>query len=204
MENPPANIADDPPNESRSTSRKKLLIIAVSIAVVGIVASAFVASALLSKPTAKEGLLFKGAYAKYEGSTTIMGFGFEFSMKLEVLDLNDTHAFMSTCFVMQSSLGETAEEKNTTWVPLSNTAFLEAFDENNVTNSYDAWLDFGTLGERSCTVYEVTTDGPMITAYVDKEIGWPLKMKLSMVGEDSLSLSIGIILVETNIPILMS
>jgi hypothetical protein len=36
--------------------------------------------------------------------------------------------------------------------------------------------------------------------YVDKTIGWPLRMKLSMVGEGSTTLSLDINLANTNIP----
>jgi hypothetical protein len=42
--------------------------------------------------------------------------------------------------------------------------------------------------------------GPTMTVYIEKEIGWPLKMKATMNGENSISVSIDINLVETNIP----
>jgi hypothetical protein len=170
------------------------------MAVVGLVIGAFFASALLSKPTGQDAWLFKGAYAKYEGSTSVMGLGFNFSVKLEVLDFNSTHAYMSTSFKMGSSLGEIAEENNSTWVELSKVGFMNAFSQSNITNSYAATLDFGSLGTRSCTVYEIATDGPTMTVYVDNTIGWPLKMKASVTGEGSTSLSLDITLVDTNIP----
>jgi hypothetical protein len=170
------------------------------MAVMGLIIGASLFSALLPKPTGQDAWLFKGAYAQYEGSTSVMGFGFNFSAKLEVLDFNSTHAYMSTSFKMGSSLGETVEEENSTWVELSQVGFVNAFSEANVTTSYEATLDFGSLGTRSCTVYEYATDGPTITVYIDKAIGWPLKMKASMTGEDSTSLSVDINLVETNIP----
>ena len=146
MENNPANNAPSSPSEAKPKSRKKLLIAVAAMAVVGLVIGAFLASALLSKPTGQDAWLFKGAYAKYEGSTSVMGFGFNFSVKLEVLDFNSTHAYMSTSIKMGSSLGETAEENNSTWVELSKVGFMDAFSESNITNSYDATLDFGSLG----------------------------------------------------------
>ena len=200
MENNATNAVSPSPNEAIPKSRKKLLIAATAIAVVGLVVSAFLVSALLSKPTGQDAWLFKGAYAKYEGSTSVMGYSFDFSVKLEVLDFNATHAYMSTSFKMVPSVGETVEDENSTWVELSKVGFVNAFSESNVTNSYDATMDFGSLGTRSCTVYEFATDGPTMTVYIDKAIGWPLKMKASMAGEDSLSLSLDINLVDTNIP----
>lgn len=200
LENNTANTVSNSPSEAKPKSQKRLLIAVMVMAVIGLVFGAFLFSALLPKPTGQDAWLFKGAYAKYEGSTSVMGFGFNFSVKLEVLDFNSTHAYMSTSFKMGSSLGETVEEENSTWVELSQVGFLNAFSEGNVTTSYEATLDFGSLGTRSCTVYEYATDGPTMTVYVDKAIGWPLKMKASMTGEGSISLSLDINLVDTNIP----
>jgi hypothetical protein len=199
LEDNSATTVSNSPSEAKPKSQNKLLIVVVAMAVAGLLLGAFLVSGLLSKPTGQDSWLFKGAYAKYEGYTSVMGFGFDISAKLEVLDLNSTHAYMSTSFKMGSSLGETAEEENSTWVERSRVGFLDAFSESNITNSYDATLDFGNLGTRSCTVYEFATDGPTMTVYVDKTIGWPLKMKASMTGEGSLSLSLDINLVDTNI-----
>jgi hypothetical protein len=101
---------------------------------------------------------------------------------------------------MQSSLGEIAENENATWVELSNLQFSNAFSECNMTAKYDSTIDFGKLGTRSCTVYEYATDGPTIIVYVDKTVGWPLKIRATMSGEDAISVSIDINLIETNIP----
>ena len=204
LENNATDVFVGSPNEAKPKSRRTLFIIVIAIAAVGLVMSAFLASALLSNPTSQDAWLFDGAYAKYQGETEIMGFDFGFSLKLEVLDLNSTHMCMSTSFRMGSGLGEVAEEENTLWVPLSSVAFIEALGESNATNSYDSKLDFGSLGTRSCTVYEIATEGSTITVYVDKKIGWPLKMTVLMIGEDSLSLSLDINLVDTNIPGLQS
>lgn len=189
------NLVPKPKNRT-----KLLMVVAV------LIAACLVTGALLAllkpNPTGQDSWLFKGAYATYEGDTSIVGFVFGFSVKLEVLDYNSTHAYMSTSLKMESSLGEIAENENSTWVELSDFSFTDAFSESNMTASYDATLDFGSLGTRSCTVYEYQTDGPNMTVYVDKIVGWPLKMKATMAGEDSLSVSIDINLVETNIPAL--
>jgi len=200
LENNQPNTVSSSLNEAKPRSRNKLLIAVVAIAVVGLVVVAFLVSGLASKPTGQDAWLFRGAYAKYGGSTSVMGFGFDFSVKLEVLDFNSTHAYMSTSVKMGSSLVEIEEQENSTWIELSKVGFIDAFSESNITSSYDTTLDFGSLGTRSCTVYEIATDGPTMTVYVDKTIGWPLKMKASMTGEGSLSLSLYINLVDTNIP----
>jgi hypothetical protein len=199
LENALANPVSTPP-EAKPKSRNKLLIATAVVVGVSLLIGALLVSALQPNPISQDSWLFKGAYAKYEGNTSVMGFGFSFSVKLEVLDFNSTHAYMSTSFKMESSLGEMAEDENSTWVELASFGFLDAFNGSNLTASYDATLDFGSLGTRSCTVYEYATDGPTITVYVDKAIGWPLKMKVTMAGEDSISLSLDINLVDTNIP----
>ena len=182
--------------------KSRRLLIAVAVLCVGLVVGAILVSALQPNPPAEEGWLFVGAYADYEGKTSIMWFSFSFSVNLKVLDFNETHAFMLTSFKMESNAGETVENETSTWVELSNFNFMGAFSDNNLTASYDATVNFGSLGTRSCTVYEYATDGPTMTVYVDKEIGWPLKMKATMTGEDSISLSLDINLVDTNIPAL--
>ena len=187
---------------SEAGPKRRRLLIAVAVLCVGLAVGAILVSALQPNPPAEEGWLFVGAYADYEGKTSIMWFSFSFSVNLKVLDFNDTHAFMLTSFKMESNAGETVENETSTWVELSNFNFMGAFSDNNLTASYDATVNFGSLGTRSCTVYEYATDGPTMTVYVDKEIGWPLKMKATMTGEDSISLSLDINLVDTNIPAL--
>ena len=182
--------------------KSRRLLIAVAVLCVGLVVGGILVSALQPNPPAEEGWLFVGAYADYEGKTSIMLFSFSFSVNLKILDFNDTHAFMLTSFKMESNAGEIVENETSTWVELSNFNFMGAFSDNNLTASYDATVNFGSLGTRSCTVYEYATDGPTMTVYVDKEIGWPLKMKATMTGEDSISLSLDINLVDTNIPAL--
>lgn len=190
MENNAANTISPTPPEAKPRSRTKLLIAVAAMAIVGLVVGAILVSGLLSRPTGQDAWLFKGAYAKYEGSTSVMGYSFDFSVKLEVLDFNSTHAYMSTSFKMGSSVGQSVEETNSTWVELSKVGFVNAFSESNMTRSYEA-----TVGSRNCVVYEYTTDGPTMTVYVDKAIGWPVKMSVSMTG-----ISMDINLADTNIP----
>lgn len=80
---------------------------------------------------------------------------------------------------------------------------MNAFDEGNLTKSYESTVDIAGFGTKTCMVYEyaISDEGLAMKVYVDEAIGWPLKMMISMIGENY-SLSLDINLVETNIPAL--
>ncbi len=94
LENNRADSIPDSSSESKTKNRNRLLTAIAAIVVVGIVVGAFLVSGFLAKPINEDSWLFKGAYARYEGSTAVMGFGFNFSMKLEVLDYNSTRSYV--------------------------------------------------------------------------------------------------------------
>jgi hypothetical protein len=174
------------------------LVAAITVAVIAVVVGAFLVSALISSPQGQNAWLFKGAYATYEGSATVTFVSFTFTLRQEVVDFNSTHAELLTSVSMGSSLSEPVEEEVSVWVDLSKNQYL--IEEGTLIDSYEANLPFEGFGNRDCIVYEYATDGPTLTIYVDKQIGWPLKIKVSMTGEDSISLELDINLVETNIP----
>ena len=219
-------------NAAHPKSRVKLIAI-VAIVAVSIVVGAFLVSGFISSPQDgtspnqdqdgtpiiqdQNDWLFKGAYATYEGSTTFtsddtdmydMSMDIDFNVRMEIVDFNTTHALISTSFQMSSSIngmdGETVEDENSTWVPLSQMGFMGAFDDVNLTSSYKSTVNIAGLGTRSCTVYEyaISDEGLSMTVYVDDAIDWPLKMTVSMSGENSISLSLDINLIDTNIPAL--
>jgi hypothetical protein len=133
----------------------------------------------------------------------------DFTVRQEVVDFNSTHALMSTSFKMSSSFGdadgETVQDENSTWVPLSQMGLMTAFEDVDVTRSYESTVDIEGFGSRNCMVYEydISDEGLAMTVYVDKSIGWPLKMTMSMTGDNFIGdLSLDINLVETNIPAL--
>ena len=187
--------------ESKPKSHIKIIAV-IAVAVIAIVIGAFLVTAFLSQPQGQSSWLFKGAYAKYEGTTSMdvlsMSISFSFTLRQEVVGFNSTHAQLLTSVSMDSSLSEPVEEEVTVWVDLSKNQYL--IEEGTLVDSYEANLPFEGFGNRDCIVYEYATDGPTLTIYVDKQIGWPLKMKVSMTGEGSLSLELDIDLVETNIP----
>ena len=180
------------------------MIAVLAVAVIAVVIGAFLVTAFLSQPQGQSAWLFKGAYAKYEGTTSMdvlsISVSFSFTLRQEVVDFNSTHAQLLTSVSMDSSLSEPVEEEVTVWVDLSKNQYL--IEEGTLVDSYEANLPFEGFGNRDCIVYEYATDGPTLTIYVDKQIGWPLKMNVGMTGEDDLSLDLDINLVETNIPAL--
>jgi hypothetical protein len=215
LESEPESISTST-NVAHPKSRVKLIAV-VAVIAVSVVVGALLVSAFISAPQGQDAWLFKGAYATYEGSTTMtaddiglsgmsMSFDFtvDFTVRLEVVDFNSTHALVSTSFRMSSSFGgtdgETVEDENSTWVPISQMSFMNSFEDVNLTKSYESTVNIPGFGTRACMVYEyaLSDEGLAMTVYVDKAIDWPLKMTVSMTGEGSINLSLDINLVETN------
>ncbi len=206
MENNGAvDVPPPPPSYAAPGGHRSLLIVVVAVVAVALVVGSVLAVTLLSSPAGQGSWLFKGAYANYEGSTSmsVMGYSysFDFSARLEVLDFNSTHAYVETISSMGSSLGETSTYENASWVPISNFNFVGAFADTDLTNTYEASVSIGGLGTRNCVVYEYATDGPTMTVYVDKALQWPVKMSMSMSGEGFTSpMTMDITLTDSNIP----
>ncbi len=195
------------------------LIAVVAIVAVAVIVGALLVSAFISSPQGQDAWLFKGAYATYEGSTSIsaeelgmlgMSLSIDFTVRQEIVDFNDTHALVSTSFEMSSSFGEfggeTESDEESAWVPLSEMGLMTAFDDVDLTNSYESTVNIDGFGTRTCMVYEyeIADEGLMMTVYVDKTIEWPLKMTISMTNTElsGVNLELDINLVETNIPAL--
>ena len=196
-----------------------IAIVAVAVVVGALLVSAFISS---PQPQGQDAWLFKGAYATYEGSTSIsaeelggmfdMSMSIDFTVRQEIVDFNDTHALISTSFQMSSSLGEfggdTEQNEESAWVPLSEMGLMTAFEDEdiNLTNSYESTVTIDGIGTRTCMVYEydISDEGLSMTVYVDKTIEWPLKMKMSMTNTElsGAELELDINLTETNIPAL--
>ncbi len=207
-------------NTAPSKSRFKLIAI-VAIIAVSVVVGALLVSAFISTPQGQEAWLFKGAYAKYEGSASIsaedlgsifdMSMSIDFMVRQEIVDFNETHALISTSFQMSSSFGEfggdTEQNEESAWVPLSEMGLMTAFEDEDIdlTNSYESTVNIDGLGTRTCVVYEyaISDEGLTMTVYVDKAIEWPLKMTVSMANTElPTDFTIDINLTETNIPAL--
>jgi len=202
-----------------SKSRFKLIAI-VAVVAVSVVVGAFLVSAFISAPPqGQDAWLFKGAYATYEGSASVsaedigifdMSLRIDFTVRQEIVDFNSTHALVSTSFQMSSSVGEfggeTVEDEESAWVSLSQMGLLTAFEDVDLTNSYESTVNIDGLGTRTCMVYEyaISDEGLTMKVYVDKAIEWPLKMTVSMTNTElpGGTLEVDINIAETNIPAL--
>jgi hypothetical protein len=218
-----SEIISDSTTATSPKSHIKLIAVIAAVAIAVIVGALLVSAFISSpQPQGQDAWLFKGAYATYNGSMTSedmnidmsglsMSFDFsvDFTVRLEVLDFNDTHALISTSFEMSSSFGdmdgEKVEDENSTWVSLSEMGFMTDFDDVDLTTSYESTVNIDGFGTRNCMVYEyaISDEGMAMTVYVDKAIGWPLKMAISSdENELGLDLQLDINLIETNIPAL--
>jgi hypothetical protein len=208
-------------NTTHPKSNTKLIaiiaVVAVAVVVGALLVSAFI---LIPQPKGQDAWLFKGAYATYEGSASIsaedlgslldMSMSIDFTVRQEIVDFNDTHALISTSFQMSSSFGgyggDTEWNEESAWVPLSQVGLMTAFEDVDLTNSYESTVNIDGLGTRTCMVYEyeISDEGLALTVYVDKAIEWPLKMTMSMTNIElqDYGLELDINLVETNIPAL--
>jgi hypothetical protein len=208
LESEPVISTPTPSNPAKPRSlRIKLIAIIAVAAILVVVGGLLVSSMLAPAQSGEDAWLFKGAYAKYDGryDGEIMGMSIsvDFSVQEEIVDLNSTHALVTTSFKMTPSIGESQEETNTTWIPLADMGFMNAFDEGNITKTYETTVNIPSIGTRTCTAYEYTVAddiGFTMTVYVDKAIGWPVKMSATMPVEGYADLQMDINLTETNIP----
>lgn len=198
------------------------MIALIAIVAVAVVVGALLVSAFIStpQPQGQDAWLFEGAYATYEGSTSIsaeelggmldMSISIDFTVRQEIVDFNDTHALISTSFEMSSSFGEfggdSEQNEESAWVPLSEMGLMTAFEDIDLTNSYESTVNIDGIGTRTCMVYEydISDEGLAMTVYVDKIIEWPLKLSISMTNTElsGAELELDINLTETNIPAL--
>ena len=154
-----------------SNSKANIKLAVISLTVVGIVIASLVASALILTPqdqtledgktpteSDKNSWLFKGAYAKYKGTTTIMFMTFNVEMRQEVKDFNTTHAELQTFLSMDSDFGESEQTNTTVWIDLEENHY--EIDDAKLTNKYEITETFDKFGSRECIVYEYSTEGP--------------------------------------------
>ena len=139
----------------------------------------------------------KGAYATYQGSSSVLGFNIDFTAKLEIVDLNATQVEIQTDFNMSTPYGN--ESNSTTqWVSRENMTFQPEGLTLNSTSA--AQITIPGLGTRSCTVYQYSSQGISATYYVDNKIPWPLRIVMTSPEVEGQSYSVDITLVSTNIP----
>lgn len=194
--------------EPKKGSKKILFIFLIVIAVVIVAVLVYVF--LLSNGEISIGpqdeLYFKGAYANYGGSTTYFFMTVDFSMRMEIVDLNSTHVKTLLNMTMQSNvLGTLFDEQETTWAPKHEigTITWEKMEGYSLVNSYEDHVYVEGLGTRKCKIYEFSsTDSEdsdlTITVYVDDQILWPIKFSLDTTMENQ-TIYFDISLKDTNI-----
>lgn len=195
---PPSSEAAPAPLQAAPKRRRLWLIVAVAVIVIVVIAGVF-AYWWISRPApaSQAAWLFDGAYATYSGQTTVSIVTVNMTMRLEVVDFNSTHAKLLTYMKMESNMMAPIETQNTTWADLRTTSFeVEGY---NLTQTREDDVYIEGFGTKHCMIYEYSGPGMTMTYYVDKEIGWPLKMEFS-VSEGTIDMDFNLTLKETNIP----
>jgi len=178
---------------------RKVLYAVIAVVIIAAVLGAF----LYWFYIAPQGIpwLFKGAYAKYHGKTTVLFVNVELDLRLEVVDYNATHAKLLMYMKMETPLGS-QEFQNVTWSDLSKKSYdVEGY---NLKRTYEQETYIESIGTRTCIIYEYeskTAPGTLMTMYVDKSVGWPVKMKFSSETTQTMpGMSLDLTLTESNIP----
>jgi len=183
---------------------KRKIVVLVAVAVIAAVLGAGLSLTLLSSHqsasqnvgSAASSWIVKGAYATYEGQTSVLGVSISFTAKMEIVDLNSTHVEIQTDFNMSSPFGN-EENTTTTWVSRSNMTYQP---EGLALNStYQTQVTVPSLGSVSCTAYVYSSQGITATYYVDNQIQWPVKMTMTSPMISGQAYSIDVNLVDTNI-----
>jgi len=118
-------------------------------------------------------------------------------MRLEVVEYTSTRAKLLTRVRMESNMMQPFESEDTTWADLRGTSYeVEGYDLTE-TREDDVYIE--GLGTKHCMIFEYSGSGTTMEYYVDKEIGWPLKMEFSMT-QSSIHMDFSLTLKDTNIP----
>ncbi len=175
-----------------STGLTKTKILLVITIVILIVLSGFIAYQFLRPRT-----FFKGAYATYNGKTTVLLMTINITLRLEVVDLNSSHAKILTYIRINTPLGS-GEYQNTTWVNFKNYTYNT--ENAKLIKSYENTIYVEGIGTRDCIIYEYKNKaGNEIIYYVDKETKWPIKIRYTLTPFNQ-EIGIDLNLVDTNVP----
>jgi hypothetical protein len=194
--------------EKSKKSTKVILITIVIVAsiIIGVLAYVFFINGGIFG--GNQTWFFKGAYANYEGSTNILFTSVDFSMRLEIVDLNTTHLKTLYDFELDAGiLGKLLDEQNSTWISKEqiNEIPFPGLDSYVPIDSYEDQVYLESIGTKDCNVYVFSlAENEMamtITLYVDNRVNFPIKFSINMNPENTdLNLGdIGFDLPNTNI-----
>ena len=202
-------LEKQPSAKAVTSSGKKLILASIAIIVIAAALAVAISVTLIgpaenkaqsNEPSGSQpstSWIAKGAYATYQGSSSVLGFNIDFTAKLEIVDLNATHVEIQTEFNMSTPYGN--ESNSTTlWVSRENMTFQPEGLTLNSTST--AQITIPGLGTRSCTVYQYSSQGISATYYVDNKMRWPIRIVMTSPEVEGQSYSMDITLVSTNIP----
>lgn len=178
--------------EQSKKSNKVILITVVIVAaiIIGVLAYVFFINGGIFG--GNQEWYFKGAFANYEGSTNILFVSVDFSMRLEIVDLNSTH--LKTLYDVELDagiLGKLLDEQNTTWISKEqiNEIGFEDLDSYSLIDTYEDQVYLESIGTKDCKVYIYSSpDDEMamtITLYVDNQVNWPIKFSVNINPENT-------------------
>jgi len=184
----------------RGFSKKTLILIVIAIAGV----TAVLAYWFLSMPP-RYPWLFKGAYADYQGETTLLFVPVKVKVHMEILDLNSTHVQLLIHYKIESIF--TNESSKIEWVKIEDAekeqTHISNENDHSLTRIYEEQLYLESVGLRECTVYEYTNN-ETIRYYIDKKTGWLISMRMtssaSTFFNSTVTFNINIDITNTNIP----
>ena len=193
-------------SEPKRRSLKLVIIVVVAIVIVLVAALAFLWW-VPQEGTEAHGY-YIGTYAEYRGQTYVDLEPIEYSMRIEVVDLNSTHLESRYYVKLQSESLEIFDESQfTRWVRLEERSFgfVEAHEGTTLERTYDDYVYIDGCGTKYCEVFEFTlTDDEgnddTVIVYVDMEIKWPLKFLFSFnTNSPDENISFEVNLTDTNI-----
>lgn len=185
------NLSGTEIKQSKKSNKIILITIVIVVAIIiGVLAYVFFFNGGIFGGNQK--WYFKGAYADYEGSTNILFTSVDFSMRLEIVDLNNTH--LKTLYDVELNagiLGKLLDEQNATWISKEqiNNIVFEGLDSYVLIDSYEDQVYLESIGTKDCNVYVFSSpDNEMamtVTLYVDNQVNWPIKFSINMNPENT-------------------
>jgi hypothetical protein len=143
-----------------------------------------------------ESWMVKGAYANYQGQVVAVSVPVNISGKIQVIDLNATHAQIQTDMNMSTTFAPTIADRTILWINKTNIVFQPKGE--TLAKTYKTQITVADLANRPCTAYDFTNEAINATYYIDQTLQWPLKIVYTTAYENTIY-QIEINLKDTNI-----
>lgn len=96
------------------------------------------------------------------------------TIRLEIVDYNSTIAKIEMFQKAETSVGTIEFPNATLWFNIQQTKY--AVENQTLTGTTDATVQYNGMGTKNCKVYQYQSEGTTMKLYVDKEIGWIMKI----------------------------